>query len=367
MKYQSPGFILFISFITILFITGCSNSDEIGGELKVSVVSEFELAESTQEYVGRMYPSVANNPKAEELAFSNYTSPIRIVITNYQGEYIETIGKEGRGPEEILSARFFGFDNQQNLVILDKVGGLFKKYNRTTGEVNSFIDPVKEGIFVNSRNLQMCKDKWYLGVEMLNRSSDTNVPTIAVFDTVFNVVDTLGGYDPFFNGRKDVMQDPKISVDCGSRRIYTTHGKVPYIQVFSMDSKKRLGRTEVAPPSFMLSEEFVTMVTDSREWNRFLTEEQSLSLKIAYTDNYIYHVFRNEGGVSNTFQQPKDLNERNHFVAVYDKESLEFLGETELPGAVLGSTKEGNLIVLSDELEFKIQFVNIVPVPELAE
>lgn len=366
MNYRHPGFALLTFLIISLLVTGCGNSDEKNRELEITVVKEFKLAESTQEYLGRMYPSVASNPEAEELAFSNYISPIRIVITDYNGELVETVGREGRGPEEILSARFFGFDNRQNLVILDKVGGFFKKYNRSTGEVNSFIDPVKEGMFIISRNLQMCEDKWYLGIEMLNLSSDTNVPIIAVFDTAFNVIDTLGGYDPFFDGRKDVMQDPKISVDCNNKRIYTTHGKVPYIQVFSMDSKKRIGRTSIVPPSFMLSDEFVELITNQREWARFLSEEQSLSLSLAYTDKYIYNVFATERKPDNQSQQKQNFTDRDYFVAAYDKESLEYLGETKLSGPAIGSTKEGNLIVLKNELTFEIQFIQITPVSEPA-
>jgi len=338
----------------------------------MEVVNELQLSDSTQKHLFRMYSTVASNPNARELAFSNFVSPIKIVVTDYEGEFVDEIGKEGRGPEEILSARNFGFDNENNLVILDKMGALFKHFDRTTGEVTSYEYPIKQGVSITSRNLQMCKEKWYMGIQWLDKSTNkllqtsahTTVSTIGVFDAAFNMVDTLGGYDPFFRGRTGILQEPLVSVDCDNRRIYTTHAKIPFIQAFSIVDKKRITRTTEVPPSFMISNKFITMVTNPREWTRFMSEEQSASLHIFDTDKYIYHVFRNE---NNIYKQPRNMNDSDHFVAVYDKENLEFLGEIKLPGAVLGSTKDGKLIVLGNESKFEIQFISINPVSELTE
>lgn len=346
--------------MVLIFVLGCDiKKDE---KLRKSVIKDFKLAENTQNHLFRMYSSVASNPEADELAFSNFVSPIRIVITDYNGKLVETVGKEGRGPKEILSARYFGFDNQQNLVILDKRNAKFKKYNRSTGEVKSYTYEMNKGLSVTSRNLQLCSDKWYMGVQLMDRSTEIDVPIIGVFDTQFNIVDTLGGYDPFFNGRKGILQEPNIKIDCKNRRIYTIHGKIPYIQVFSMDDGTRIARTTAIPASFKISDKFITVVTNEREWQRYLSKEQSISLKLAYTDKYIYHFFSNSRNVLDPKHKNRTFLDRDHFVAVYDKKSLQYLGETKMPGPVLGSIRKGSLIVLKNETTSEIQFVNIEPV-----
>lgn len=365
MKYKWNQVIPLTYLLVIFFISACRS--ELNNKLEISVVNEFKLSKQTQEYLSRIYPSIASNKDGEELAFSNYLPPIRIVITDYNGELIETIGKEGRGPEEIISARAFGFDDDNNILVLDKAGGLFKYYNRATGNVNSYVYPIRLGISITSRNLQLCEDRWYLGIQLLKMSTDSNVPIIGIFDTTFNLVDTLGGYDPFFKGRKDIMQEPVIRIDCENRRIYTTHGKVPYIQVFSMDSKNRIKRTTTIPSSFMLSDKFIALVTNSREMNRYLNEKQSLSLRIAHTDDYIYHVFANGRKIGDQSQQNRKFTDRDYFVAVYDKKSLEYLGEIKLLGPAIGSTIEGEIIVLKDESTSGFQFIKIDPVTEVLE
>lgn len=362
MKYRSYICSLLIFLIFSFFISGC-NPDQ-SRTLELSVVHEFTLSKKTQEYLHRMYTDIVSNPKAQEIAFSNYTSPISVIITDYEGKFVEQIGQEGRGPKEILSARYLGFDNQQNLVILDKSGAFFKHFNRTTKEVDVYESPVKQGVTVTTRNLKMCGNRWYLGIQLLAKSPRPTVPIIGVFDNKFNMVDTLGGYDPFFQGRDGIMKGTVIKVDCEGKRVYTTHAKVPYIQVYSIEDGKRIGHTTNIPASFMLSDKFITMVSNPREMTRYLSEEQSMSLNLSYTDKYIYHVFRNE---RNTYARRRKLNNSDHFAAVYDKKSLEYLGEVKLPGAVLGSTNEGELIVLKNQQTFEIQFVKIYTVSESVE
>jgi hypothetical protein len=338
---------------------GCSTDEEL--EMETNTIKEFTLNEEAQKRLHRMTATVIDNPNAQELAFSNYASPKNVVIIDHKGQFIEQIGEEGRGPNEIQSARFFGFDNNQNLVILDKTGAFFKHFNRETGEINSYDYPINNGISITSRNLQKCGDEWYLGIQLLGKSTYTSVPTVGIFDSKFNMLDSLGGYHPYFNGRSGILQETVIKTDCTDGLIFTVQRKIPYIQVFSTETHKLIGRTDVIPPSFMLSDKFIKMVTDPREMTRFLSEEQSLSLRIAYSDKYIFLIFRNE---RNIFSQPRNFNDSDHYVAVYNKKNLEYLGEAKLPGAVLGSTKDGALIMLKDERDMIIQFIEINPVTE---
>lgn len=348
-------------FITCLIygaglLESCSLKEDTV-KLEVRTVHTFRLSEETQEYLHQMYTTVMDNPAAQELAFSNFiTKPIGIVITDYNGQFKQKVGKEGRGPGELQSARYLGFNSAGNIVVLDKISAFFNEYDRSTEEVISYDYPIKQGISITSRNLETCEEKWYLAIQMLGKPILEDTPTVAVFDDNFSLINTLGGYDPFFQGRRGIMHETEISVDCKEGLIFTTQSKIPYIQVFSMENGELLGRTKQPPPSFMLSDKFITMVNDHKEWTRYMSEEQSLSMRLAQTEKYIYHIFRNE---KNIYTQPKRFNESDHFVAVYDKKKLTFLGELKLPGAILGSTKEGNLIMLSNEDSMEIQFIEI--------
>lgn len=355
MKRTAQKLIFPFLFITLV-INGCTKNNSV--HLNIIVVKEFKLNEEAQEQVHSLFPIVVDNPYADEIALSNYRSPKNLILINYKGELIDKFGKEGRGPGELLNTSNFGFDSNQNPVVLDEANAFFNYFDRTTKAINSYEYPIKKGLYVTSSELQSCNEKWYMGVQLLGEPTNTTVPTIAVVDSTFTVIDSLGGYDPFFKGRTGIYQQPVIKVDCEGQQIFTTHSKTPFIQVLSLPERKIVQRTSEIPPSFMLSDTFISMVTNRREMIDFLSDEQSTTLGLAVHKKYIFHIFRNELKVYTT---PKNLNDSNYFVAVYDREKFKYIGETKLPGAILGSTKTGSLILLKDEKEMIFQFIDIVP------
>lgn len=346
--------------LVLILIYSLVSCTAINEEVPIELITtkKINLDERAQESLHRVYTSVAVSSTGDELAFSNYLSPISVVITDLDGKFVETIGGEGRGPKEIESARFLGFDQDDNLVVLDKANSFFKVFNREMDEVSSFDYKISNGISIESRIFEKCSDKWYLAIQQLGKPTKTDISTIGIYDSTFTLTSSFGGYDPFFEGRNGIMRETQLDLDCGSEALFTIQAKTPFIQVFSIKDETLQGRTDVIPPSFMLSDKFLTMVTSSLEMSRYMTEEQSLSLKIGHSDKYIYHIFRNDR--NNSTIHPR-LNERDHFVAVYDKSTLNYIGEKKLPGAVLGFTKEGELIVLIDESSFKIEFIQVLP------
>lgn len=340
----------------MMLALGC-NKKKSSSNIKVSVVNDFSFSEETKKYLVSLYTQVVDDPVNDELLFTNYRSEVGIVITDYNGEFIQKLGEKGRGPKEIQSSRYFGTNGKGKVVILDKALASFKEFDRETEEVNIFSYPIKQGVSVTSRNLTFCKDRWYAGFQLIGKATLPSTPTISVFDKSFNLLDTLGGYDPFFGGRQDVLQETSYSLDCENQIIYTVQGKTPKIQSFSTQSGKSLSSTLTSPSSFNVSEKFITMVANPQEMSRYLSEEQSISLHLAQNKAYVFLVFRNDSGV---YKRNRVLNESEHFVAIYDKETLEFLGEVKVSGAILGATKRGNLIMLKDEENLQIQIIQIV-------
>ena len=354
---KKPFIYLLIYFLSMSIFWGCDSNNTI--KFKVSSVKGLELSPETQQQLPRMYTTVLSNPNDSELAFSNFTSPLGIVITDHDGDFITKLGTEGRGPGELQSTRYFGFDDNNNIVVLDKVSASFLYFNRDTDEIGQFPYPINKGVSITSRNLEFCKGYWYLGTQFIGKPTLPEVPTISVFDTTFTLVDSLGGYDPFFNGRSTIMQETEVSIDCDEGVIYSLQNKVPFLQVYSMTSQELIGRTDKIPPSFNLSEKFIRFVSNPRDWVDFLSEEQSLSLRLAHSEKFIFHIFRNERKI---YTQPKNYNDSDYFVAVYDKKTFDYLAEVKMPGAVLGSTKNGDLIVLTDEMNYEFEFLRIEPI-----
>ncbi|HAH52217.1 MAG TPA: hypothetical protein DCL80_13575 [Balneola sp.] len=342
-------------YLLFLLVLACDTKKE-NNIIQVKGVHEFTLSDETQEHLVSIYTQVVDNPVRDELLFTNHRSEVGVVITDYEGNFIEKVGKKGRGPKEIESSRNFGAKNEKKVVILDKAQSIFKEYNRESGEVELFTYPVKDGISITSRNLTFCSEKWFAGLNLLTKPALTTAPTIAVFDTSFVLVDTLGGYDPFFAGRKDILQETTYDLNCEESVIYTAQGKTPNIQVFSVETGKKLGSTSKKPSSFNISDTFIQMVSSPQEMTKFLSEEQSISLHVAHNDNLLFLIFRNDHGV---YKRIRVLNESEHFVAVYDRKNLKYIGETKLDGAILGSTKNGYLIMLKDENEMKFELIDV--------
>src|SRR5690554_3645045 len=109
---------LAVIMMVVSIVIGCSKEQK-GKELEVTVVLDFLLSEEAQKHLHRMSTIALDYKENNEIAFSNPTSPIGIVVTDYDGKFVEKIGKEGRGPDEVMSTRNFGFDGDGNVVILD--------------------------------------------------------------------------------------------------------------------------------------------------------------------------------------------------------------------------------------------------------
>lgn len=313
------------------------------------------MDQEVRDHLFRTYTTADYNRFTGEWLFSNFTPPIQLVITDSTGRFVEKVGSAGRGPEEILSSRYFGFDDSANVLVLDKTSAFFKLYYRDRSSVTSFDYPIKDGVSVTSRNLEYCEDNWYAGLEIIGEPPLPEVPNLVVFDQDFQITDTLGAYDPYFEGRRDIMQETLIAIDCEQKIIYTTHAKLPFIQKFSLSNDSLLVRSETVPGSFNLSDTFISMVTSRTEMNRYLSEDQSLSVHLLQSDSFIYHVFRNE----RTSQVDNKITNSDYYLALYDKATLEYLGEFPIPGLALGNNDKGEILVLIDEVNYRFKLLGI--------
>jgi hypothetical protein len=312
------------------------------------VKKEITLDEEATKHINQIYPIVSTSHNKEYIAISSLR-PVSVVQIDYNGNLVDHITSRGKGPSEIQSARFMGFDQNNNMVIYDKTLGAIKKFVKKRDTVITHKSPADSGISITSNHFKQCEGKWYLGIMPLDaftsHSQDTSAIT-GIFDANFSLTTSLGRVDPYLQNHISVLQNPIIDVDCSKNRLFTSHYKIPFIQVYDINSFSKITRIDNMPPSFKLSNEFVPVVQNYREFREYLIEEQSISTFIAHTTDYILLAFKNETAA---FYESREYTQRKHFLAVYSRKDFSLLGEIKIDGAPMGTTKEGYLISLIDD------------------
>lgn len=336
--------LLFISFLTIV---GCSKNSTTT-KLKVVTKKNITVDSTASQYLGTVYPLIAASPTGDYLALSNVKNPVGVVKIDYDGNFVARYGSRGRGPNELLSARFFGFDNEDHMNIYDRSLGLIKEFSSSPDSATSYQSPIKSGVNISSQLFEQCNEHWVLGVTELNEDNRTMTSSsiIGKFNDEFKLEELFGSFDPYLEGKNSVLSTTLAAVDCKDELVYTTHMKVPFIQVYDLNDMSRITRTDHIPPSFNLSENFMGMVRTIQEYQDFLINEQSTTIFLTQTDDYIILPFRNETA---EFFRTRNFNDRKHFLAVFSKEDYSFVDEIPLEGAPLGSTKEGYIITLVND------------------
>ncbi|NGP88716.1 hypothetical protein [Fodinibius halophilus] len=354
--YLKDTVVLAATIFTLAIALNCSkHSKKRSSGVKVIEHKVVELDSSASNLLGTLYPVISASPNEDYLALSNVKDPLSIIKVDYQGNLIDRYGTRGRGPTELLSARFFGFDEENNINIYDKSLGLIKEFNIKTNTVESFTPPISEEITISSNILEQCQSHWFLGI---NNLKESNNAIIGKFSDDFTLKKSFGEIDPYLKERKSIFMNTLSSVNCEEEMIFTTHAKVPYIQVWDLNDFSRIKRISRPPPSFRLSDEFIDKVKDVQKVKEFTINDQSTTVFLAQTDEYILLPFRNE---TSKFYNTRNYNDRNHFLAIYSKNNFQFIKEIPLSGAPLGHTKGGYIITLVNDnpSNFKIRFLEI--------
>lgn len=336
--------------------------------LQLVAVKEITLSPEVAEHLGNVIHQIPASPTEDLLALTNSRSPIHIVVVDYNGNLVDVVGSEGRGPEELTGPRHFGFDNSSNIIVYDYALGLFKSFDRTAQSVSSATPPFSEDLRIQTAGTlnPPCNEKWYVATQLVTGFANETMPTIAVFDEKLNFQESFGTYDPFFLGHqktRSILQNVNINIDCEQQLLYTTHSKVPFIQIYELENHSLVHRTEHIPPSFMLSDTFVSRVYDMEAYREYRRDEQSSNTKIFSTEQYIITSFFNN---STDYIETQDFLSRNYFLAVYSKDDFSFVDELKVENAIFGITRQGYLIeIIDDDPEnYTIRLLDIRPVSD---
>lgn len=348
-----------ITLISVLLFSSCTNNQQAEHSLfDIEVIKKIELDDQASQYLYSLYPIASASVNDEIIALPNYRNPIGVTLIDYEGNYISHVGSEGRGPEEIQSARYIGLDYNNNVVINDKASALIKKYDSSDGTVHAFRNYTEDGFDLTSRDMKQCDNQWILSINHHEYAPSDTSTMIGILDDEFRFLEMFGSFDPYLLEKKTILQDPILSVDCESRELYTTHVKVPFIQIYDLDDHSKTGRIEQVPESFKLSDRFIDMIEagEQMDYRRFLIEEQSVSLMLSQNDQFLMLLFRND---TEEFYETRNFIDREHFIAVYSLDDYSYLGEERIDGAPLGATKEGFLINLVNDDPLQLELIDV--------
>src|SRR5690625_5977012 len=80
-----------------------------------------------------------------------------------------------------------------------------------------------------------CKDKWYILTSSFSGIIDDSTPIVGIFSKEFELLHTMGRYDPLFVERSEtrsVMRSPTLQTDYERKVLYTSHVNVLFIKVY---------------------------------------------------------------------------------------------------------------------------------------
>src|SRR5690625_178799 len=190
-----------------LFSSGCQQQPTLPGSssLQLEVVKEITLSPEVAEHLGNVVDRIPASPSEDLLALTNARSPIHIVVVDYNGDLVEVVGSEGRGPEELLWPRYFGFDQENNIVVYDNDLALFKVFKHSSGSVSSYSPPSIQDMQIKGEGYfeGTCKDKWYILTSSFSGIIDDSTPIVGIFSKEFELLHTMGRYDPLFVERSE--------------------------------------------------------------------------------------------------------------------------------------------------------------------
>lgn len=332
-------------YLTVIFLYIMSSCAQEKADITISVEDKMEIRDVLT--LNNFNPIATSDDSGQYIALMNISNPAEVAVVDNQGNKVNLFDEQGSGPGELERVLYLGFKNSDTIAVFDDMHMRFTSYTIDSNNYEQYTFEAEEkGYSVVSGILEFCDNRWYSAIDVAGVPASPDTPILAKFDRSFNELELFGEYDPFFENERDVLQRPIMSVDCNSDKIYTTHYKIPYIQVYDLETHELIERVDHEPPSFNLSEQFVPQITDQTEWQDFRIEEQSSSGPVISTDDLLIHTFYNSTA---NFYESRDLTERDQYIATYDKEDYTYYGEKAIEGLVMGSTHNGKIIELYDQ------------------
>lgn len=319
------------------FVSGCNyerTTDEPekiplagSGEILLEKVDSIVL--NPREFMfGRFHEYMEMNDKGTVLLFVDLMSQT-VYLFDRQGDLINTIGSEGSGPEEFLQIISFDVDNDQ-VVIADESLYVVKVFSAEGTLLNNFRLFDEDDLVISSFGTHVNDQFLYVPIIETKHIQERSKSAIAakIDLSTGDVTDLIGQHDPFTKQYKYHHAVQRFAIDDGSNQMITSLNGSPRLQIFDIESNKRIKYVVADIPGWKQLEDQV---------DAEMTRQESQALILG--TSHIHRIFVNKQWIFQTFQtvteefvQTKDPLTKENRMALYDRKGSAFYGSVILPG-----------------------------------
>jgi len=352
MKYQSTVLLLLFLFLS------CNNSESNEN------ISEFQESEVSKKNIElRLHDRITLSvPDSVVIAAPNYTFEMdrngermaffdvmtyKFLIFDKAGNFLHSLGRDGRGPEEFMMVYSYTFDENGNLIVYDDGLKMLKIFDDTYQIQNSI--SIKNDEYYFASHKLFAEDGFILtgiletkfaGPSRKDEVSGSRIVAQLAYDGLSEQI--FGIYDPYLKQIVPSTYRPVLFVD--DEMLYTSHSNSYRIQVFNLDSKEREHYFGFKSAYFGHLEEEIDPGEPLEVRFRKGFEESSTRM-IHADENYVYHYFING---TEEWLEAKDLSALNNHLVIYDKMNHQYIGEILLPHR-LSYANDNRLYLLESE------------------
>lgn len=348
-----------ILIILIIFNSACQNeykskkqefnfdkSDNV--EIIKKWIYGFSIEPTPDIHIDRASDVVAFNSSEDKMAWINQDKN-QVFVTDTTGAHLFHFGSRGQGPEEFLEISGIGFNENDEIIVFDAKQNMFKNFgdDGILKSVNSGF--IEDGISLMSRRLHYHNDMLISAVIDMQYASPNSFwhsDTAAIFDEEYNFVKSFGTYDSTLIESSYLYTFPIVTVDKEQNALFISHRKIPFIQVYELDSGERIGRFGMRSPSFKMPDDEAD-ISDPLHLRRQKNLNQSFVEENFISEDYFFFHFAN---ANEDLLNYGDIFMRDSYLNIFEKnEPYNFLGEVALQSIPLYISDNNRVFVLSDD------------------
>lgn len=345
--------ILFIVFITLSSCSENESSDfyesqSLQTSFSFERVNEIVLSADNNNplSIGRLRTNFISNRNSGTHQFYDELNN-HFLVADTNGNIQKIISKEGRGPGELMGVTAYNIDEDGRLVVYDAGQHMLKTFSVDGEHITD--EPVEQTAYtIVNRFLHTDKNNIFAPVIDVSFLSDFSQawqsPLIGVYGYDGSLIEVFGKYDVSLKESNSYSIFPITHLDSKEREIFTMHTNDFRIQVYDIDNKERIAWFGRKTSNFNQSEEDISSQLSHSE-----IQEKSLDLSFSiglYTSpEFIFAHYEN---LTESFYQTNNENEKEQYISVYDRQSLDSYGEITLP-YVVGNVVDNTFYLIEDD------------------
>lgn len=331
-------------------IDNFSESKNLNQELRLQKVDTFELQKEdslSDRKIGQIREYLLKKHPSENI-YAFYDKIFKQFLISRGSKIFSIIGGKGRGPKEFVDISSYNFDEEGNLVVHDNGLGLIKTFD-LSGELihTTKVQPSKKFAIIG-QYLYTFQGQYVFGIlqhEYLSNLDEAwNSSLAGFYSKEGKITESFGVYDPYIKSIKHYDVYSVINVDRDNSILLSTQGTIYRIQMYDLNTKERIAYFGYKSSNFKEIDEEI----DSHEPLSIRKEKsinQSFTSGVYFTSKYVILAFQN---LSMEWFTSSDPRTKQYYIAVYDRETKDFLDELLLPYP-LANIMDGRLYLLEND------------------